>query len=97
MFFRFSQNAWQNECPEEMVEYIHLDIPSGVDVENPIEDAAFMARIGANKIFCFINSFELKNEVTGTRFTFKWCKPIDDSGVSFSTCSLRKEEKIFGN
>jgi len=49
-----------------------LAIPSGQDVENPIEDAAFMEQIDAKKICGIPNWFELKNAVTGTRFTFKW-------------------------
>ena len=93
-FFLLLQNAWQNECPEEFVEYIYLDIPPCVDVENPLENAAFMTQIGAKKICDFPNWFELKNAVTGTMFTFKWVKNIVDSGASNSICSLRKEEMI---
>ena len=78
-----------------MVEYIQLEIPSGVDVDNPIEDAAFMAQIGAKKICEIPNWFELKNTVTGTRFTISWGKIKTGSGVSYSLCSLRREEKIF--
>jgi len=43
-------------------------------VGNPIEDAAFMTRIGAERRIADDGSveYELKNAVTGTRFTFKW-------------------------
>ena len=78
-----------------MVEYIQLDIPTDSNVENPIEDAAFMARIGAKKICSFPNFFELKNAVTGTRFTFMWNEIKDGSSVSYSVCALQREEKIF--
>ena len=80
-----------------MVEYINLVIPPCADVDNPLEDAAFLARIGANEICEIPNWFELENAVTGTRFTFEWYNNIEDSGLSFSTCSLLREENIFGN
>ena len=80
-----------------MVEDIHLAIPLATDVENPFEDAAFMEKIGAKKICGFTNLFELKNAVTGTRFTFMWNNIKDGSGVSYSVCALQREEKIFGN
>ena len=57
-----------------------MDIPPGMDVENPIEDNAFMAWISAKRIDKEANDketgieYELKNVVTGTRFTFKWDK-----------------------
>ena len=86
------QNAWQNECPEEYVDYIDLYIPPGSDVDDPIEDDAFMARIGAKEICGFTHLFEMKNTVTGMRFTLRWNKNIE--GVSFSNFSLRREEKI---
>jgi len=43
------QNAWESNRPDEFVEYIHLAIPPGADLENPIEDAAFMKKIGAKR------------------------------------------------
>ena len=95
--FSHLQNAWQNECPEEFVEFIYLVIPSDTHVDNPIEDAAFMARIGAKKICDFSDWFELKNAVTVTRFTFTWNKIYgikEGSDVSYLLCSLRREEKI---
>jgi len=87
-YFNF-QNAWQNEYPKEFVEFIQLDIPTGSEVDNPIEDAALMARIGAKKICGFTNWFELKNAVTGTRFTFEWGK-YDD--VLKSNFTLQRNE-----
>ena len=95
--FSLLKNAWKSEYSESFVEYIQLDIPSGSEVDNPIEDSAFMERIGAKEICDFANLFELKNAVTGTRFTFTWTKHIVDSNVSYSICSLRRKEKIFGN
>ena len=59
-----------------MVGLISLAIPNGADVEDPIKDAAFMTRIGANPIrpkwFHSMSGPEygLKNEPTGTLFTF---------------------------
>ena len=52
-------------------------IPAGANVENPIKDDAFMARIDAAKR---VNGngtteFELTNSVTGTKFTFEWRHP----------------------
>ena len=38
MFAHFFQNARQTERPEEMVEYIELEIPCAADVDNPAED-----------------------------------------------------------
>ena len=55
-----------------MVEYIDLEIPLSADLDNPIEDADFMAKIGTKKVCGFPNWFKLKNAVTGTRFTFQW-------------------------
>ena len=97
MFFSLSQNACQNECPEAMVEFIHLAIPLEADVDNPLVDAAFMEQIGAKPICDFPDWFELKNAVTGTRFTFAWFKIKADSGAAYLVCSLRREEKIFGH
>ena len=57
-----------------MVELIQLTIPTAKEVDNPLEDAALMARIGAKKICGFTNMFELKSVATGTRFTFTWYK-----------------------
>ena len=74
-----------------MVEYFDLDIPFGHDVENPIEDVTFMTQIGAKKICGFAYLFDLKNSLTGTRFTFGWHKYI---AASYSICTLRREEKI---
>jgi len=62
-----------------MVRDIYLAIPPGmdVDIDNPIEDAALMAKVGAKRT-CFpalldgMALFELKNAITGTRFTFWW-------------------------
>jgi len=69
------QNAWQTKRPEEMVESIHVEIPAGEDVNNPLEDVAFMEQIGAKQI-SLANSpnsvYELRNAETGTRFTFAW-------------------------
>ena len=75
-----------------MVEYI---LPDGSDVDNPIEDAAFMEPIGAMKICGFTKWFELKNAATETRFTFTWLEVTEGSGVSYSLCELRREENIF--
>ena len=44
-----SQNARLKECPEEMVELIRLAIPHGSDVDDPIEDTAFLSMIGAKQ------------------------------------------------
>ena len=85
----YFQNTWQTECPEEMVEYIRLDIPLEADVENPTEDDALMARIEAKKICGFTNWFELKNAVTGTRFMFGWDKNAD---VPKSNFTLRRNQ-----
>ena len=56
-----------------MVEDIVLGIPLGMDVENPIEDAAFMTRIGAKLIRTIVGTeYELTNAETGTKFAFQW-------------------------
>ena len=56
-----------------MVRWITLDIPpsSKAEVDDPVEDAALMARIGATRTDD-ANSvqYTLENETTGTRFTF---------------------------
>ena len=73
--FAYYQNAWQTESPDEMVEFIDLDIPTGADVENPAEDTALMERISATKNPNTDGSgdqYELKNVATLTRFTFEW-------------------------
>ena len=70
-----------------------MTIPNGANVENPIEDTALMAKIGANKICDFAHLFELKNAVTGTKFTFAWNKNIVVSNISYF--AIRREEKIF--
>ena len=72
-----------------MVEYIDLEIPLSADVDNPIEDDAFLARIGANEICDFSNWFELKNTATGTRFTFQWNKY---SAFPYSNFRLQRNE-----
>jgi len=76
------QNAWQTTecCQHEMVRYIELAIPPGMEsVYNPIEDAALMARVGAVWIYCLLNNnkevgsaYELKNPATGTTFELWW-------------------------
>ena len=89
------QNAWQTEYPQEMIEYIQLMIPRGADVDNPIEDAALMARIGAKKICDIATFFELKNAATGTRFTFYWSEIYGaKEGSADSICTVRREEMI---
>ena len=72
-----------------MVEYIRLDIPTDAYVENPIEDAALMALIGAKKICGFTNVFEMQNAVTGTRFMFEWHTSADVPKLNFE---LRRNE-----
>ena len=70
-----------------------MDIPPGVDVDNPIEDGALMARISAKEICGFPNMFEFKNAVTGTRFTFEWYKyKYADVHVLKSKFILRRNE-----
>ena len=71
------QYAMQTEHPEEVVELIGLGFPHGADMENPIEDDAFMARIGAKRrtsgAFEKMENcaeYELTNAVTGTQFVF---------------------------
>ena len=92
--FSHFQNAWQNERPEEFVEHIQLNIPSGADVENPIEDATFMEQIGAKIISGTMSMFELRNAVTGTRFTFKLSKQLNGSVVTHSICTLRRKVRL---
>ena len=63
-----------------MVRRIQFDIPSSSNMDNPIEDAALMARIGAkliseigqrtNNIYDNNITWELTNVVTGTKFKF---------------------------
>ena len=48
--FKRLQMARLKKCPEEMVKLISFTIPPGADVDNPSEDIAFMARIGAKLI-----------------------------------------------
>ena len=63
-----------------MVEDINFEIPPGDDLDNPVDDPALMARIGAKRKIpshefhdeLFGPKYELKNAVTGTRFTFAW-------------------------
>ena len=67
------QNARQTERPREMVENIGVGIPSFIYVENPTEDGAFMARIGAKLIHTIGGpEYEMTNAVSGTRFAFQW-------------------------
>ena len=51
-----------------------MAIVPGSDVENPIEDAAFLAQIGAKQIGEGADSveYEMENARTGTRFMFQW-------------------------
>ena len=86
MFAHF-QNARQTEHPEEFVNYIDLEIPRAEDMDNPIEDAAFLERIGANRLDS--SEYELKNTATGTRFTFTWSRNI--SGRHFRWTFKREE------
>ena len=75
-FYIYEQNAWTSEVPEEMVEDMCFYIPHGSNVENPIEDDQFMARIGAKQIgrtfwaHGDMPEYELNNKETGTRFKF---------------------------
>ena len=62
-----------------MVENIEVGILNGMDVDDPIKDAAFMARIGAKQrtIGAFEKtengtSYELTNVENGTKFPFGW-------------------------
>ena len=72
-----------------MVELIRFWIPTDADVENPIEDAAFMAHIGAEQIYISTSEIgtrsgcELKNAATGTRFTFFLCQSLEVRRNSF--------------
>ena len=83
--FLHVQNAWKMERPEEFVKLIVLAIPTDTDVENPIEDAAFMAWIGAKqrpigdarRIVANVGNFgklgleyEVANVATGRLFAF---------------------------
>ena len=77
--FSHSQNAWETKRPDEIVGDIFLAIPPGAEtVDDPIKNAALIARIGAKRIGddSGVNvvggtKYELKNASTGTRFTFK--------------------------
>ena len=71
MFFLNFQNVWQTKCPEEMVKHICLEIPHSANVDNPIKDAAFLARIGAERLGTnwLGTKCELINAATGTVFT----------------------------
>ena len=82
------QNAWQTKFPEEFVEHIFFVIPPGADVDNPIEDAALMAKVGAKRINYI--EFELENAVTGTPFRFNWNQ---SSGDHPSYWRLNKDEE----
>ena len=78
--FAILQNAWQTKCPGEMVRFIQLAIPPGMeDIYNPIEDAALMARIGAKRSVRILtggkevgSAYELQNAETGTTFKLWW-------------------------
>ena len=87
------QNAWETRRPEEFVVLIDLEIPPGADVVNPAEDAAFIKRIGAKRVVdddaSVADEYELKNAVTGTRFTFKQHPTYS---VYYSRWILKKEE-----
>ena len=75
------QYARQTMFPETMVGYIRLDIPPGDTLDNPAENAALIARIGAKRVGdeeC--TEYELQNAVTGTRFTFEWRKNLVAGG-----------------
>ena len=87
VFSHLLQNAWETKYPEEFVEHINLAIPLRPGyysyVGNPLEDASLLKRIGAkrctgtgttNTNAC--DEYELKNAVTGTRFTFEWSKGL---------------------
>ena len=73
MFSHF-QNARQTKCPEEFVDSIHLEIPTGAAMDNPATDAVLLERIGARRInhTAAWASYELTNAATGTWFTFDW-------------------------
>ena len=80
-----------------MVELIYFEIPDGADVENPTEDAVFMAQIGAKRRFTIYPAandhyykFELRNAKTGTRFTFFWLRGLDGGSSSWK---LQKGKK----
>ena len=53
-----------------MVEVIELGILSGMELDDPIKDADFMARIGAKQING-TTKYELTNAETGTKFAFQ--------------------------
>ena len=85
LFILHTQNAWRTKRPEEMVKVIGLGFPAGMDVENPVEDADFMAQIGAKQRP--IGAFEkpeswkeyvLTNNVTAeAKFAFAWFPAVD--------------------
>ena len=64
-----------------MVEFISLVIPRSMGMDDPAQDAAFMDRIGAKStVLDWVEvyaAYEIKNAVTGTRFTFAWHKCWD--------------------
>ena len=69
--------ARQTKCPEEFVKLIYLVLPlHEAEIDNPVEDAAFMALIDAKLLDCTFwliddsPEYELKNAVNGMRFTF---------------------------
>ena len=78
-----------------MVDHISLAVPFGTKVDNPLEDVALMARIGAKQIGStkFGTEYELTNATTGTRFTFEWAQWRSNGfGVLQSHWRLTKEE-----
>ena len=76
-----------------MVDSIFFGFPTGDvdDAKNPLEDAAFMAQIGAKLIgksaSCSYSEYELRNAATGTRFTFNWYPNLG----GYSLLRLEKE------
>ena len=80
----------------ELIQFLLLDVDVD-DAKNPLEDAAFMAQIGAKLISEANDSptytkYELRNAATGTRFIFCWYPFLSgDGGVGFSLWRLEKE------
>ena len=86
-FYIYAQTAWQTKRPQKMVEYINLVIPPDMNVANPTQDFALMAKIGAKRTDdgrVVLNGqveFELQNAATGTRFEFGWLQNIETGQV----------------
>jgi len=82
IFLTFLQNASKTKCPDEIVRFIQLAIPPGLeDVYNPIKDASLMALIGAKRTNDIVNTgnkvivgseYEVQNATTGTTFKLWW-------------------------